>query len=73
MDYFEWAQEYYHNARRVQNVMNRKKQELKDKSLTADQRKRLTDDIKQYRHIYHELLDVGDTLTLRAEGIVREA
>jgi len=74
MDYLEWAEEYYLNARRILSVIERKKQQLKDsKKLTADQRKRLTDDIKQYRRIYHELLDIGDTLTLRAEGTVREA
>lgn len=74
MDYLEWADEYYLNARRVQTVMERKKQQLKEKKpLTADQRKRLMDDIKQYRRIYHELLDTGDLLTARAGVAVREA
>ncbi len=74
MDYVEWAQEYYQNAARVKSVIERKNQELKDrKTLTADQRKRLTDDIKQYRHIYRELISIGDTLTARAGGAVREA
>ena len=73
MDYLEWADEYYLNAGRVKSVIERKKQLLKEKkSLTADQRKRLTDDIKQYRRIYHELLDVGDILISRAEGAGRE-
>ena len=68
MDYLEWADEYYLNAGRVKSVIERKKLLLKEKkSLTADQRKRLTDDIKQYRRIYHELLDVGDILVSRAE------
>lgn len=74
MDYLEWADEYYLNAHRVQSVIERKKQLLKEKKpLTADQRKRLTDDIKQYRRIYHELQDIGDLLTARAGVAVREA
>ncbi len=74
MDYIEWADEYYTNAHRVQAVIEKKKLRLKGtKSLTADQRKRLTDDIKQYRRIYHELLDIGDLLTSRAGVAVREA
>ena len=74
MDYLEWAEEYYQNARRILAVLEKKKLRLKEeKPLTADQRKRLTDDIKQYRRIYHELIDIGDTLTSRAEATVREA
>ena len=73
MDYFEWAGEYYKNADRIRSVIERKKQQLKEKTpLTADQRKRLMDDIKQYRRIYHELVDIGDILTSRAEGTGRE-
>lgn len=74
MNYVEWADEYYLNAHRVKSVIDRKYQRLKEKkSLTADQRKRLTDDIKQYRRIYRELIEIGDTLSLRAGGAVREA
>ncbi len=74
MNYFEWAEEYYLNARRVLSVVERKKQLLKEKkSLTADQRKQLNDAIKQYRRIYHELMDIGDTLSSRAEGAAVEA
>lgn len=74
MNYVEWADEYYLNASRVKSVIERKNQQLKEKkALTADQRKRLTDDIKQYRRIYRELLEIGDTLSSRAGGTVREA
>ena len=68
MDYFEWADEYYQNAGRIKSVIDKKNQQLKEnKSLTADGRKRLTDDIKQYRRIYYELRAIGDTLAARAE------
>lgn len=74
MNYLEWAEEYYLNASRIKSVLERKKQLLKETdSLSADERKRITDSIKQYRRIYHELLDIGDTLTMRAGGSVREA
>ena len=74
MNYVEWAEEYYLNARRVKSVLERKKQLLKEKGpLTADERKRIIDSIKQYRSIYRELLEIGDTLAMRAGGSVREA
>ena len=74
MDYLEWADEYFRNADRVQSVIERKKQQLKDqKPLTADQRKRLMDDIGQYRRICNELREIGNTLISRAGGNVREA
>ena len=66
MNYVEWADEYYENALRVKNVMERKKAQLNEKNLTADGRKRLCDEIKAYRVIYHELCSVGDTLRGRA-------
>lgn len=69
MDYNEWAQEYYLNARRVQTVIDRKYQRLKEKkALTADQRKQLTDDLRYYRRIYRELIEIGDKLSRRAQG-----
>ena len=74
MDYFEWAEEYYENARRVLSVIEKKKLLLKEsKKLTADRRKELNDDIIRYRRIYYELNRSGDTLRSRAEGAVREA
>lgn len=74
MNYSEWAEEYYLNARRVKSVLERKKQLLKEKGpLRADERKRIIDSIKQYRSIYRELLEIGDTLAMRAGGSVREA
>lgn len=73
MDYNEWAREYYENAQRVHKVIVRKNQELKDKkALSADRRKQLTDEISHYRRIYHELLNIGDTLRNRAEGAAIE-
>ena len=73
MNYLEWAREYDQNALRVREVIEKKKERLKDKrSLTADQRKQLTDDLKHYRRIYGELTKIGDTLRSRAGGAVRE-
>ena len=74
MNYVEWAQEYYAEALRVQAVMDRKKERLKgSRSLSADQRKQLLDEIRRYRRIYCELIEIGATLLSRAEGAVREA
>ena len=66
MDYFEWSKEYEENAERVLKVIERKKKQLKKKDLTADERKRLSDDIKSYRRIRHELTEIAVTLRDRA-------
>ena len=62
MNYIEWADEYYENALRVKAVIDKKKKRMKEEKLTADERKKLTDDIKAYRQIYRELTEIGDTL-----------
>ena len=69
MDYNEWAQEYYLNARRVKTVIDRRYQQLKEKkTLSADKRKQLSDDLRYYRRIYRELTEIGDALSRRAKG-----
>ena len=73
MDYNEWAQEYYLNARRVKTVIDRRYQQLKEKkALSADRRKQLSDDLSYYRRIYRELMEIGDTLSRRAKGAAIE-
>ena len=66
MNYFEWAEEYASDALRVRKVIEKKKSELKKKNLTADEKKRLNDDLTQYRKIYYELNDIGRILRARA-------
>lgn len=66
MNYIEWADEYNLNALRVKSVIDRKKQKLNEQVLTADDRKRLADEIKAYRRIYYELRDIGVLLRRRA-------
>lgn len=73
MDYNEWADEYYLNALRIKSVIGRKQQQLNGSGLTADARKKLTDDIKAYRRIYYELTQVGDLLRVRAGAAESEA
>lgn len=65
MNYVEWADEYFRNALSVRNVMEKKKGLLKGR-MSADERKKLSDEIKAYRVIYHELTAIGDTLLDRA-------
>ena len=73
MDYLEWAREYYQNAQRVKAVIERRYRQLKDSSLTADSRKRLNDELKEYRRIYYDLTKTGDLLRDRAEAVSRDA
>ena len=72
MNYLEWADEYFQDAVRVQAVMKKKKLLMND-ATSAEQKKKLGDDIKAYRRIYRELLDIGDTLRRRAGGETLEA
>lgn len=65
MNYIEWAEEYDKNALRVQSVIERKKQQMNE-DLTADEKKKLCDDIAAYRRIWRELTDIGATLRSRA-------
>lgn len=67
MDYLEWSAEYEKNAQRVLSVIERKKQRLNEKCLTADERKQLNDDIVSYRKIYYELRDIAIALRDRGE------
>lgn len=73
MNYLEWAEEYYENARRVLEVIEKKKKNLYNKRITADMRKSLCDAIKAYRRIYYELRDIGDTLSARGREHLDEA
>lgn len=66
MDYLDWAREYYQNAQRVKTVIERRYRQLKDSRLSADSRKRLTDELKAYRSIYYDLTHTGDLLRDRA-------
>jgi hypothetical protein len=70
MNYVEWAEEYHQNALRIKQVINRKKQQLNEKHLSADRHKRLTDEIKAYRRIFYELCEVEETLRERAGGMM---
>lgn len=72
MNYCEWADEYLLDARRVLNVIEKKKALLNDKKLKSDERKSLNDTISAYRKIYRELLGTAKHLRCRGENI-REA
>lgn len=73
MNYIEWAEEYELNALRVKSVIDRKKLQLNERALTADARKKLTDDIAAYRRIRWELTDIAERLRRRAEAPAHEA
>lgn len=73
MNYVEWAEEYYADARRIEDVISKKKQRMNDESLTAERRQKLTEDICSYRQIRRELIDIADLLMRRARGAYREA
>lgn len=73
MNYFEWAEEYLADARRILNVIEKKKALLNDKKLSADSRKSVNDSIVEYRRIYREMLATAEHLRKRAERISDEA
>lgn len=72
MNYCEWADEYLCDARRVRNVIEKKRALLNDKKLKSDERKSLNDALNAYRGIYRELLKTAEHLRQRGESC-REA
>ncbi|MBQ6337268.1 MAG: hypothetical protein IJI50_08570 [Ruminococcus sp.] len=66
MDYLVWADEYLEEARRILDVIEKKKTKLKEGSLSRDDRKTLNDTIISYRVIYRELLGTAQRLRERA-------
>ena len=73
MNYVEWADEYFENARRVRNVIEKKKLLMKNEKMTADARKAVSDAIIAYRRIYRELLQTAEHLRSRAGESCHEA
>ncbi len=65
MNYLEWAEEYYENARRIFGVIEKRKAMLKNAS--KDERKQLQEDILKYRSIYYDLMRTAEHLAQRAE------
>ncbi len=67
MNYLEWAEQYFTDARRIHAVIEKKRALLKSGKLTPDARKTLSDTIITYRCIYRELLRTAQHLKSRAE------
>ena len=64
IDYLEWSQQYDREAKKILNVIERKKKSLKGAS--KDETKSLNEQIISYRMIYYDLMRCADTLRERA-------
>lgn len=64
IDYLEWSRQYDREAKKILNVIERKKKLLKGAS--KDETKTLNEQIISYRMIYYDLMRCADTLRERA-------
>ena len=66
IDYIEWSKQYHNDAKKILEVIERKKELLK--GATKDERKTINEQIITYRCIYYDLLRAGDLLAQRAKS-----
>ena len=67
IDYAQWSDQYYCEAKKILEEIERKKQNLK--TATKDERKAISEEIIQYRYIYYDLIKSAQTLAARAEAL----
>ena len=66
IDYLEWSQQYDREAKKILNVIERKKKRLRGAS--KDEQKTLNEQIIGYRMIYYDLTRYAETLRERARA-----
>lgn len=66
MNYFEWSQEYYDTAEKIENTILSLKS--KRKSAVFSEKKELDLRISKYREIYNECIQTADLLFERYKG-----
>ncbi|MGN0489354.1 MAG: hypothetical protein ACI4HO_08845 [Ruminococcus sp.] len=64
MDYLQWAQEYEDDAKRIKEVINKKRARAK----TARNAEMVNKEINTLENIYLDLLGTANQLRRRAEG-----
>lgn len=67
MDYIKWSQEYLEQAKKLLQVIEKKKQKLK--YATSDEKQTLNSDIIRLRNIYYECMLTAKHLSERAEVV----
>lgn len=70
IDYAYWADEYEKHASNIQMAIDKRKQKLESKRLTADLKKTLQDEIRALQEIRRELLDYSVRIRKYARPVV---
>ena len=66
MDYKEWSQEYYRDAKSLLKTL--RKYELMLKNGTKENLEELNSTVSSYRYIYYDLLNTAKLLEKRGDG-----
>ncbi len=65
LDYKQWAEEYEENARRIQQIILREKERMVYSDLSAEQKNRISIQLRMYRSINRELIKTVSLLRQR--------
>lgn len=65
LDYKQWAEEYEENARRIQQIILREKERMVNSDLSAEQKNRISIQLRIYRSINRELIKTVSLLRQR--------
>ncbi len=71
MNYIKWSDEYYEQAQKILDVIEKKKSKLK--TATTDERHEFNAEIIQLRNIYYECMLTAKHLKLRAGEMANAA
>jgi hypothetical protein len=67
MNYIEWSNEYYDTAMRMNDVINKLKNNRKGASLS--EKKELDSKIIQYKAYFNECMSISNHLMARHQGV----
>lgn len=67
MNYFEWSQEYYDTAKKIENIIYALR--LKRKNAKLSEKKELDLKITKYREVYYECMQTANLLFDRHKGV----
>lgn len=69
MDYVEWANQYYADANKIKEVVQKYKERIK-RAKTKAEKEELKSKMVSYDLIYKDLRNTGDLLFKRANNVV---
>lgn len=67
MNYYEWSNEYYNTALRINEVIDNLR--LQRKNATLSEKKELDSKIIKYKGYYNECMHIANHLMMRYNGV----